>query len=213
MRLPVAAFTICLSLTARTPRQDIQITTTAQAEVAPNGMVRIDGSLGQLDVEGWDQPGVEITVTKSIWRADKARAEGLLRQIQVKVERKETDLEISTVLPSRNLFTRPLRDSTEFALEYRIRVPRATRLEIRHQTGDVRISGLTGPIQASVRTGDLQLRLPDSNPYAIDAHCRIGGVFSDFAEIRGGHRVETPGPRASLRVGVGGIQILKAQAV
>jgi hypothetical protein len=59
-----------------------------------------------------------------------------------------------------------------------------------------------------VHAGDIQLRLPEANAYAIDARCKIGGVYSDFT---GGHGAgaSSPAIHAYLRVGVGGIQILK----
>lgn len=79
---------------------------------------------------------------------------------------------------------------------------------IRHSTGDVIIDGVEGDIDADARIGDIALLLPYSGRYAIDAHCRLGGVYSDFAGERsdgsaaGSHKIH-------LRVGIGGIEIQK----
>jgi hypothetical protein len=42
-----------------------QVITTDRVDFAPGGTIRIDGSYGVLNIEGWDKPEVEITFTKS----------------------------------------------------------------------------------------------------------------------------------------------------
>lgn len=93
---------------------------------------------------------------------------------------------------------------------------------IHHDSGDVRLQGLTAAIEATLHAGDIELRLPEVNPYSIDAKCKIGGVYSDFT---GDHRVRfavgerfdheaaPSAPHAFLRVDAGGIQILKIPAI
>jgi hypothetical protein len=41
-------------------------TTTVRANFASAGRMRIDGSSGDLNVQGWDRPEVEVTVMKSL---------------------------------------------------------------------------------------------------------------------------------------------------
>lgn len=216
------AVLLCLPLLARVPLQSVQLTTTDHVEFAPGGTIRLNGSMGQLDVEGWDRPEVEITVAKSTYRSgtpkDRDEATQELNLIRVVAERKSAgELVISTSYPSRKL-TRPLRGKTDLNLEYHIKVPRDSHLVIRHDSGDVRLYDLTGGIDATSRAGDMVLLLPGSGRYSIDAKCKVGGVHSDFA---GNHHTrylvgerfdeETPAPasRVYLRVGIGGIQILK----
>jgi len=218
---------LALTLAAKAPLHEVQITTTDRADLGPGGTVRISGSYGQLDVEGWDQPRVEVTVTRSVWRSDTPRAldqaKLLLQRVAVKAERRDSgEVAITTVMPSRNLITRPLRDRTEINLEYTIRVPRDAHLVIHHGSGDIRLAGVTAAIEAVLHQGDIELRLPEANPHSIDAKCGIGGVYSDFA---GEHRVRwlagedfenKAAPSAAhiyLRADVGGIQILKIPAI
>lgn len=226
-RLATVVLALSLPLLAKVPLHEVQVTTTDHADLAPGGIIRVIGSLGQLDVEGWDRPEVEVTVTKSVWRRDtpQRREQGtqLLNHVLVKTERKAAgEVAITTVLPSRNLITRPLRSKTDVSLQYIIKVPRDAHLVIHHDSGDVRLQGLTAGIEATLHAGDIELRLPEANPYSIDANCKIGGVYSDFT---GDHRVRyavgerfdhdaaSAAPHAWLRVDVGGIQILKTPAV
>jgi len=213
---------LCLPLLAKVPLQNVLVTTTDHVDFAPGGAIRLSGSMGQLDIEGWDRPEVEITVARSTFRSNtpKERDEGTkeLNRVRVAAERKSAgELVISTSYPKRTLI-RPLRGKTDVNLEYHIKVPRDSHLVIRHDSGDVRLYDLTGEIDATSRAGDMVLLLPASGRYSIDAKCGIGGVYSDFD---GKHRTpyavgerfneETPGSatRVHLRVGMGGIQILK----
>ena len=218
-RLAVVFIGLSVCLWAKEPKQDVQATTTQRAELGPGGAVRIDGSLGELDIQGWDHAEVEITLTKSVWRSSHDEAARTLDSVRVKADRKGADLEITTLFPSRNPITRPLRGKTVVSLQYLIKVPHDARLVIHHDGGDVRLQGITGAIEATVGRGDIELRLPDTNSYSIDAKCRVGGVTSDFGGGHHGrlvvgerfdHDAESSGQRAYLRVGIGGIQILKA---
>lgn len=226
-KLAIAVLAFCLPLLAKAPLHEVQLTTTDHADLAPGGTIRVSGSYGQLDVEGWDRPQVEVTVTRSVWRSDTAqgreRGTQLLKQVVVKIERKAAgEVAISTVLPSWNLITRPLRDRTEVSLQYAIKVPHDAHLVIHQESGDVRLEGMTAALEATLHSGDIELRLPEASPYTIDAKCRIGGVYSDFT---GDHRVHyavgerfdhqaaSSAPHAVLRVDAGGIQILKIPAI
>ncbi|SPF45364.1 exported hypothetical protein [Candidatus Sulfopaludibacter sp. SbA4] len=225
--LAIAVLALGLPLLAKAPLQETQIVTSEHTDLAPGGAVRVNGSMGQLDVEGWDQPQVEITLGKSTFRRGTPKgvedAKQFLNRIQIKVERKSAgELLITTVLPSRNLITRPLRGMTDVSLQYVIKVPRDAHLVIHHDSGDIRLQGLTGPIEAGTHAGDIEMRLPEASPYTIDARCKVGGVYSDFAGDhrvryavgeRYGHDAASSAPHAVLRVGVGGIQILKTPAV
>ena len=50
------------------PRK-IQVAKTENADLPAGGTVRFKNSTGELTIEGWDQPGVELTTTKSGQRA------------------------------------------------------------------------------------------------------------------------------------------------
>jgi hypothetical protein len=212
---------LCLPVFGKVPQQSVQVSTTERVEFAAGGTVRVNDSEGQVDVEGWDRPEVEITVVRRVYRNGAAQerdaAEKELKSIAVKAEKKGGDLEISTAYLSRKL-TRPFKGKSDMQMEYSIKMPREAHLVIRHEYGDVRLSDVTGGIDVSARGGDLVVMLPAEGHYAIDAQCTVGGVSSDFAGThRGRHWVgerfddgaAAPASTVRLRVGVGGIQILK----
>lgn len=209
-RLAAFAIVVCLPLAAKPPKPDMSVVTTDRVDFAPGGAIQVSGSIGELNIEGWDRAEVEIVVTRSTFRPDSPRDRDLAKRqmdaIKVTAERKSpTELAIRTAFPKRGFWAGVRRCGPDVQMDYRIRVPRDSRLEIRHAGGGVVVYDVSGAIDASVHTGDILMQLPEAGQYSVDARCRLGGVYSDFP-------VESkpePAKRLYLRVGVGGITIQK----
>jgi hypothetical protein len=202
-----------------------QVTNTELVNFAPGGVIRVNDSYADLSVEGWDRPEVEITVTKSVWNfsGPKQEQEAARRLERVRVVTKrssDTELTISTVLPSSGLrLLSPLSNKSKggVTIEYEIHAPRNSKLVIRHGTGSVFVSGMTGDVDAACGRGDIMLMLSDTSAYSIDAKSKFGVVSSDFEgaahlnRYRLGERYITArSPSSSqihLRMGFGGITI------
>ena len=211
-----------LSLFAAGPlRQRPRVTTTEHANLAPGGTVRIENSYGDVSVEGWDGPEVELTVIRSqaglYGEKENARLAKNLEKVHVTLESKSAgELLISTQFPSKTgLFFAPLPPKTRIGveMEYRLRVPRDAHLVIHHKDGQVLITGVIGEIEATARSGDIVALLPDAGHYAIDARVKLGTIYSDFGNAKhqdyllGEHFAAGEGRRIYLRTGVGGISI------
>ena len=154
----------------RSSAEEIQVTKTEHADLPAGGTVRFKNSTGELTIEGWDQPGVEITTTVSGKSAD----------VKVSEAREGNDLVITTVFPRHTRFLpRPSVGARDFDLEYVVKVPRNAKLVVDHDAGEIHFDDVTGDIHATLIQGEITLRLPDGQ-YGIDAKCRIGAVTSDF---------------------------------
>jgi hypothetical protein len=196
------------------PKQSFEVTKTERVPFAPGGTIRIDSSYGYLTVEGWDEPGVEIAVIKSTDRfyqpSRQQRAELPFAQVSVSAERRsDKELAIST------------KAKRGVTVEYRVHVPRDSRLVVHHDHGYVWVSDVTGDLDVRSHTGDMIVALPDPGPYQIDARTRLGSVSSDIMG-RSGSRLsqflvgshfdyasQTPRRRIYLRMGRGSIEILQ----
>src|ERR1035438_7780223 len=113
----------------------VRVTTTEHFDLGPGGTIRVKDSFGSLAVEAWDQPGVELTVVKSLdFNSEPAqKATQHLDAVHVAAERGAgTELIISTGRPATRSFAHPLRASSAVTLEYRIRAPRSSHLIIDH---------------------------------------------------------------------------------
>jgi hypothetical protein len=220
---------------AKGPKQSFEVTSTERVNFLPGGTIRLVNSYGYLTVEGWDEPEVEVTVTKSTDHffdpAEKQQAERRFDQVRVVTERRsDKELAISTILPARNrlfrsvlpldriILTKPLVPNNRrgVMVEYKVLVPRDSRLVVRHDTGYVWVSDVTGDIDVNSRTGDMIVMLPDTVPYSVDARTRLGSVSSDatgkgqYRFVAGTHFAyanQTPSRRVSLRTGCGSITI------
>ncbi|MGD0298251.1 MAG: hypothetical protein ABSE86_14155 [Bryobacteraceae bacterium] len=188
--------------------QRVEVTKTDRMNFAAGGIIRVNHSYGTLNVEGWDRPEVEITVVKSTEKYYDAKQRGktatLLERAHISIERvSDTELAIST------------HQDKKISVDYEIRVPRDSRLDIHHGTGQVLVANVTGNIEATGHRGDLVLMLPDTGAYTIDAKTKVGVVTSDFAgdlhrrRYLVGERFAGPAAahRVYLRVGFGGITI------
>jgi hypothetical protein len=215
-----------------------EVTTTQRVPFLPGGTVRLDNSYGYLTVEGWDEPEVEITVTKATDRSfepgQKEKAEKDIGLIGVTAERRsDKELAIETAVPVRNGFLNsvlPLRrivgatplpsnNKHGITVEYRVRVPRDSRLVVHHDNGYVWVSDVTGDIQVKSHSGDMIVMLSNPGPHLINATAGVGSVSSDFAGksnsrfLLGTHFAypsEGRSQRIDLRMGRGSITIKKS---
>lgn len=204
-------------LLAKAPERAVQVVTTAQSDYT-GGTIRIDTVYGQVNVEGWDQPGVRITVTRTAFRHDTPREQeegkAYLNRIQVTTKPDgKGGVAIDTRFPGRNRVMRMIHGLGDFTLDYRIQVPRNAKLAIRQGVGDVTVHGVAGDVDAVARSGDIVVQVAGPEQYAIDAQCRLGTIYSDFDGTQRspylvGQKLEGgSGHTLHLRVGVGGISI------
>jgi len=198
----------------------IHVTSTQQVPFEPGGTIRVDHSYGELWIEGWDRPEVELTVTKSpnaLYGAkDQAEATKLVEKVHVTAERRsDTELEIATSVAQFSRWTHPFGPLGGVMLEYRIRVPRNSKLVIHHDHGEVLVSRIDADIEATGRAGDIVVLLPETGKYSIDAKSKFGTLSCDFDgdfrhKMGGGQYIQTapaPAHRIYLRMGRGSISI------
>lgn len=224
-----SALAVCLMIAAQqlagAQSQEKKIAETVSTQSYDvSRVIQLKDSFGEVFVEAWDQPSIEITVTKATTRKyapkDHARAVEKLNRIQVMVTKQDADkLLVTTKFPSRNIFTRPFRGKTNLKLVYRIKAPRTSVLDIDHDMGVVNISGITGDARITNGIGQISLSLPAGEEYDIDAKSKLGEVTSQFKTKSG--RPYLLGAEASrkptgdsrrlyLRVGIGEIRIKKS---
>ena len=96
----------------------------------------IENSFGEVDIDGWDRPEVEVTVVRSTEHLYDAKqrteAQRRLDSVQVTAKQNGNDVVISTAYPPRNGFLHPLsrRSDIEISLPH----PGAARLETDHRS-------------------------------------------------------------------------------
>ena len=196
----------------------MQVISTEHVSLAPGGTIRFDNSFGDLYVEGWEQPQVEMVLIKTFdnYEPPKDPADRLERVKFTTKQPSPTELVIGTTIPSHSFFRHPFGGKGPVNVRYELRVPRDSHLVIHHGGGNILIGNVMGGIEATNREGDIMLMLPDPGQYSIDARSKMGTVTSDFdgkAHVRHLIGESFTGADAKstrkifLRVGFGGITI------
>jgi hypothetical protein len=211
----------CLLFAADGPPQKVQVVHTERADLPSGGLLQFKNSVGELTVEGWDQPDVEITTIKSTkdvfpsGQREKMAAE--LDKLKITVEHQSDGLTVTT--SSRRRHAAP---AVDYDVEYRIKSPRNARLAVEHGNGEVHVDNLTADVHVTVRKGEITLHLPQEGQYGIDAKSDLGSVVSDFPgqekrlRWRVGHtfvQAAQAAPHLYLRVGFGDIILLRIPKV
>lgn len=221
--LAIALLTGAPAMAADEPAEPIVVTSTQRVALAPGGTVNIDETWGELSIEGWDQPTVEVVTTRRtakpypIAKADKARAD--LERFGARVEAAPDRVSIVGVSPSGSV-TKPFGGKSGVRLTYVVRIPRNSRLELDNGAGTVRIADVTGDIAVDSDVGEVTLKVPIEPTTAVEASSGIGDVgVGDALEQQGdlrrralvGQRFSYQPPRVDKRItvklGVGSITI------
>lgn len=169
-------------LDAQVPLERVEVKTLQSAAYTPGGTVRIEGTAQELDVETWDEPRVEATLTRTeyVGPSDRDNMKKNLARIGVAVAKSGNDVSVTMTFPHRNFLGRWFRGKTDADVHCHVMVPRNARLFVRHQNGNLTVYGVTGDIDAKVHYGDIVLQLPDPGQYGFKARVNMGGVFSDY---------------------------------
>ena len=214
------------------PTQTIEVTKTQTFDFPANGLLRLKHSTGDLTIEAWDQPNVEITTVKTTLNEyperERATATAELEKVTVTAERHGDELVVTTGYPRHRKFpfSAAIKDAAiklspipavAFRLEYHISVPRSARLAIDHNIGAVNVDGVTGDIEATLVQGEIMLHLPEDAQYNIDAKSNYGNVNSDFPgeerrrwiSQKAWNGAQPPAHNLKLRVGYGDIVLLR----
>jgi hypothetical protein len=213
-----------LSLMAsESDRKRLEIETVQSTRFAPDGDILIRDSFGELFVEGWDRPEVEITVLKGTRRryaaAEQDKALEYLNSIEVVAVVDGGDrLLVTTAFPDRNL-SRPFRGKSNVELVYKIKAPRNCNLAIEHDTGIVNVKNITGNVNVTARFGEITMRVPETGNYNLNARTRIGEVDTDFPGQSARkfltqtfqNNAGAATSQIHLRLGIGSINIRKTQ--
>ena len=162
--------------------QKVEVDTTETAAVAANGSVRIEGGLGDLNIEPWDGPGVRVSVAR-VRYADESRKAAIEKELQgitVTAKQENGVTVVSTHFPHREFWVKLLKGRTDANIEYRIQVPHGTNLAVDHGGGAVVLMDTGANIDNKAEHGDILAMLSQTDGYGVDAHTSLGRVDSEL---------------------------------
>ncbi len=157
--LIAAAVLILPALVHANTREPATLSSTQTFSFDPQGLIQLEQSYGDVDIQGWDRPEVEITTIRSTPR--KPDNMGITA-----VKQGEDRLKITTDFPSRK---------SNSDLKYVIKAPAHARLVVHHDMGDVKVTNFMSDIEVTNRIGEIGLTLAEPESYSVEregAHWR-----------------------------------------
>ena len=144
------------------------------------GLLTIDTRVGDIHIEGWDEPRLEIEAEKVVRARSPESAKPLYERLNVVLKGQDKHVLLRTVYPPRKAW-RPFRGESRLTLNYRIKMPFDANLVLRCVDGDVWIRGLEGKQQILVNYGDVEIDIPSVQRLrSLSAHTWLGYVQSDL---------------------------------
>jgi hypothetical protein len=144
------------------------------------GTLTIDTRMGDIQVDGWDEPRLEIDAEKVVEAGNEKKAEPLYDQVQVVLDGQDKQVLLRTLYPARRLW-RPFRDESKLSVNFHIHMPFDANVRMKCVDGDVRVSGLIGKQEISVNYGDVEINVPSIYRLrSLNARSILGYVQSDL---------------------------------
>lgn len=144
------------------------------------GTLTIDTRMGDIHVESWDQPRLEIEAEKVVEARDEKHAQPLYDRLQVVLTGQDKQVLLRTVYPPRGL-RRPFRGESKLSVNFRIHMPFDANLTMKCVDGNVRVSGLAGQQAINVNYGDVEIDVPSVYRLrSLNARSILGYVQSDI---------------------------------
>ncbi len=150
------------------------------ARMFSTGTLEIDARTGNVTVEGWDEPRVEVEAEKVVRAGSEAKARPLYDRVRVELVGGDKLVTLRALFPARRPW-RPFRGESKLSVNFRIKMPYDANLKLACVDGDVRITGIAGGELLRINYGDVEIDVPDVyHLRSLFAHAWVGYVESDL---------------------------------
>ncbi len=144
------------------------------------GTLALDTRTGDIVIEGWDEPRLEVEAETVVRSRSEVKAQPLYERVKVELTGQDNAVLLRTVYPSRKLW-RPFRGESKLSVNLRIKMPFEANLKLHCVDGDVRVTAIAGHEQLLVNYGDVEIDVPDVyHLRSLSAHALIGYVQTDL---------------------------------
>jgi hypothetical protein len=181
-RLATVSCVLGVALLLSSPLQADEFTKTLHysARMFSFGTLTVQTRTGDIQVESWDEPRLQIDAEKVVEAKDQKHAQPLYEQVQVVLSGQDKQVLLRTIYPTRRLW-RPFRDESKLSVNFRIHMPFDADLILKCVDGDVRVSGLVGKQEVNVNYGDVEINVPSLYRLrSLNARSLLGYVQSDL---------------------------------
>ncbi len=120
-----------------------------------NTTLNLDNKYGDIVVETWDKNQVVIDVKVTIDMSNRERAEKLLDYIDVQFNQNGDNISAKTVIDSKFNFSGWGSGSKKFSIDYNVKMPAITALNLTNKYGNTDLDELKGLVNLDIKYGNL----------------------------------------------------------
>ncbi len=164
MKLPktINLFFIIFSITtyALNPKYDFlkekSIHKSYQTSATPE--LSLTNKFGDIDVVSWNENSIQIDITISVSANDEDEVNELLELIKINFKAQKDAISAETIIGERHKkswwsHTGNVNNSREYKINYKVKIPVGTKLNIENKFGNISINTLDGPLNLSAKFG------------------------------------------------------------
>jgi hypothetical protein len=146
----------------------------------PGETLVVETRIGDVTVEGWNEPRVEVEAEKLVRAGSPKKARKLYDQIRVSLTSADREARLRAEFPPRRPW-RLFRGATKLSVNFKIRMPAQSNLLLECVDGDIRVRGVRGDVEARVNYGDVEVVVPSLwNVRSLDARAFLGYAQSSL---------------------------------
>jgi hypothetical protein len=147
-------------------------------ELAAGATVSVSNTNGHLEFRAWDRPEVGVQAVKKARAWSDARAERILRELEVRVEQEDGGLRVTTRYPETSVFDW---FGGGASVHYVVSVPSSVKVEAITTNGGVEVAGVGAGVDC--RTTNGRIRITDAvGP--VYAESTNGTVEAEVLDLR-----------------------------
>lgn len=144
------------------------------------GTLIVDVRTGDLQIEGWDDPHVQIEAEKTVSARTKAAAQPKFERVKIFLDGRDKEVRLHAIYPPRR-FWRPFRGESKLSVNFTIHMPYDSNLILKCVDGDIWVRGLTGQVAILDNYGEVEVDVPSIDRLkSLRAETWLGNVQSDL---------------------------------
>ena len=121
----------------------------------PNTTLDLSNKYGDVVIASWDQNQIVIDVKVTVELPSRDKAEKLLSYIDVQFNEEGNLILAKTVIDDKFSFTGWGGDSRKFSIDYTVKMPKSTALNLANRYGNTKINEMTGLVNIDIKYGNL----------------------------------------------------------
>ncbi|MCF6284157.1 MAG: hypothetical protein L3K26_03075, partial [Candidatus Hydrogenedentes bacterium] len=196
--------------------------------VTPYTKIKVEGLIGDIQLEGTDEPGVHITATRMVWVPSASKAPAALEALALRVDSDSSNdrLQIRTVLTA----DMAALQCSQYRVNLEIRYPKRLPMTVEAEEGHTQIRGNVASVHVEQTVGDISaldfggpITLVNKNggvrvtggTGAVSVEVRYGDTRFDRVQgaisvvcVQGDTIIDSPGAGVTVRNNLGNVRIL-----